>query len=287
MVATRVGALRVGATLLVAAVATVALAPAAGTSTIVPLSVGVTHTTYETLAVAEAPELVRHVAALIADAFDVPLPPHVVLGVYPTRTAFADALVRDVGVARSAAVEVAATAIGLALPRMVFLLAGDADDDRVRLVAHEVMHLVQHEVAGPRTRPAQWLMEGSAEWAALTLLDRLGATGVEARRQVARTAAQAYLTAQPRFTLEMARRPGDFRRWQHAAGTLVPYQVAYVMTEYLVALRGAAALMDYFRAFRDDDDLGRNFERAFGTSTGEFTRGARAAIARSSAQPPS
>jgi hypothetical protein len=279
---------RFGPTLLIVALAAVALAPASGRSAIVPLrTTSDVLRSYDALVRADAGELVRHVAALVGDAFAVPLPPDVVLGLYPDRHAFAHALVREVGLAPRLAFELAGTAIGVALPRTVFLLTEREDPDRVRLVAHEVMHLAQIELTGPEARPPRWLTEGSAEWAALTVLDRLGVDGVAERRWRARDAAHVYLTTHPEFTLALVDGAGDFRRWERATGSLVAYQVAYAMAEQLVARSGVAALVDYFRAFRDDGDSAKHFARVFGTTTARFARDARAAIARSAAARPS
>jgi hypothetical protein len=279
--------LELGPTLLIVTLVALTLAPDSGRSAVVSLVTPRAAVSYDVVATAGAGEMLGHVATLAADIFGVPLPPQVVLHLYPTPTTFAHGLVREIGLTPRVALELAGSAIGLAVPRTVFLLADGDEDDRVRLVAHEVMHLVQHELAGSTGRPAQWVMEGTAEWAALTLLDRLGATGVTARTAAARTAARRYLAAEPDFTPAIVQRPADFRRWQRRVGDLVAYQVAYALGEHLVAHHGLPAVVAYFRAFRDADDPATNFERAFGASTAEFTAAARAAIGLATTPPPS
>ena len=269
---------RLGPTLLNVMLVALAVAPASIRSDVVYL-VGVHEAgTYEAFSAASPREMVRGVAGLIAEMFDVPPPPHVRLHVYPSQLTFAHGLVRDVGLAPRVALELASSAIGLALPRTVFLLADRGEDDRLRLVAHEMTHVVQLELSGARARPAQWAMEGTAEWAALTLLTRLGAVGIDERIDAARTAARRYLDAHPAFTPAVLRRSADFRRWQRRVGDLIAYQVAYALAEQLVARHGLPAVVAYFRAFRDCDNPAKNFARAFGASTAEFTTQARMAL---------
>jgi hypothetical protein len=282
-----VQALRLGPTLLSVMVAAIALAPPSGRSDLIRLAGPHARATYGALAAADATAIVPQVAALVADLLDAPLPEDVMVHVYPSPLMLANGLVREVGMAPRLALELAGSAIGLAAPRAVFLLAGGDDPDRVRLVAHEVAHVVQLELAGPGARPAQWVMEGTAEWTALTLLGRLGAAGAEDRMADARAAARRYLAGDPAFTPAALRRSSEFRRWQRRVGDRLAYQVAYALADHLVARHGVPAVTGYFRAFRSDDDAGTNFAHAFGTSPEAFTGDLRAALGLRAAVPAS
>jgi hypothetical protein len=263
---------------LVAALAAVMFAPSVERPTSVRF-VGISApSSYEMVAAAAPRDLIRLVAAVLADALGLPLPPTVVLRLYATRDALEEGLVRDAGVAPRVAVELVGTALGLALPRTVLLLTADNPDGRVRLVAHEVMHLIQLELAGPTARPAQWLMEGTAEWAALTVLDHLGAAGVMALRRAVRIAARAYLDTHTDFIPASVRRPADFRRWQRRTGDVLAYQVAHALAERLVHRHGVTGVVAYFREFRKGLDAGTNFERVFAMSTAAFMADVRSAI---------
>ena len=64
-----------GPTLLVVALAAIAVAPMPSRSTVLTLSPVSARLSYASLAAADTPSLVRHVAAFIGRTFDVPLPP--------------------------------------------------------------------------------------------------------------------------------------------------------------------------------------------------------------------
>lgn len=256
--------------MLITALATVTLAPGVDRPTFVTFGALPPRASYDIVAAAGPRDMMRFVAAVLASDLGLPLPPTVVLRTYSTRASFREGLVRDVGVPGLVAAELAGSALGLALPRSVMLFTAGADDDRVRLVAHEVMHLVQLELAGPGARPAQWVMEGTAEWAALAVLDRLGAVDVAGRRHAARQGAARYLEMHPHFTPASVRRPVDFRGWQRRTGSVLAYQVAYALAERLVDRHGVPRVIEYFRAFRHTADAGANFERAFAIPTDVF-----------------
>lgn len=261
------------------ALAAVTRAPLAGQSMVLELTTAHGPVSYDAVARAGVGETAARIAALAAETFGVPLPHDVALHVYPTERALARGLVQEIGITPAVAVELAGSAIGLAGPRAVFLLTDGYEEDGVRLVAHELMHVIQHELAGPAARPAQWMMEGTAEWAALTLMARLGAPGVGERALAARAAARGYLAADPGFSPAAVRRASDFRRWQDRVGGVLAYQVVYAMADALVARHGLPAVVTYFRAFRDGDDHAKNFERAFGAMTAQFAVDARARLA--------
>ncbi|MGH7339985.1 MAG: hypothetical protein ACREKH_05790, partial [Candidatus Rokuibacteriota bacterium] len=184
-------------------------------------------------------------AAVLTAIFGVePLPP-VLLHTYTTRAALRQGLVQHAGLSPAAAVDLAATSLGLALPRAVLLLIGADHGDRVRLLAHEATHLLQLELAGTDARPAQWLMEGTAEWAAFMVLDRLRAPEVERRRMAAFAAADRYLIAHPTFTPAALHRPGQFTSWRRTVGDVLAYQVAYTLADRLVQRRGVPAVVAY------------------------------------------
>lgn len=261
---------------LAAVLATVTVTAHGDRATLVPLAAAWGPVPYAAVTAAAPQDMARAVAAVLAETLGIPPPPYVVLRTYATRAALRHGLVRDAGVPFGVAGDLSATAVGLALPRTVVLLTGSGDPDRVRLVAHEVMHVMQFELAGPTARPAQWLMEGTAEWGAFTVLERLGGVGLAARRDVARIAARAYLARDPAFTPAGVRSAADFLRWQTRVGDLLAYQVAYALAQELVDRRGVRGVVDYFRALGEGTDDAASFERAFATSTAAFIAGVRA-----------
>lgn len=277
--------LRVVQVALIGILTVLVAAPPVYDPAVVDLDGSVTQVSYELLETAPPSQVMPRVAAILTDVFGVaPLPP-VLLYTYTTRAGLRHGLIRRAGLSPAAAVDLAATSLGLALPRMVLLRVGANDGDRVRLLAHETTHLIQLELAGTDARPAQWLMEGIAEWAAFTVLARVGARDVDERRRAAFAAAARYLTGHPTFTPVTLRRPEDFTRWRGAAGDVVAYQVAYALAHRLVQERGVPAVVAYFRSFRDID-AGASFQRAFGRSVAAFMTGVRDAIRGTAARRP-
>ena len=55
----------------------------------------------------------------------------------------------------------------------------------LRLLAHELTHVAQIELAQGEGRAAQWLAEGMAEWAAFRVLERLSLDTLPERRRIA------------------------------------------------------------------------------------------------------
>lgn len=225
---------------------------------------------YQALETAPPAEVLPRVAAALTDILGVEPPPSVELHTYTTRAALRHGLMRHAGLLPGAALDLAATSLGLALPRMVFLRVGANNGDRVRLLAHETMHIIQLDLSGSHARPAQWLMEGTAEWAAITVLARLQAPDVHERRRAAFAAADDYLTRHHTFTPTVLTLPEAFTRWRRAMGDVLAYQVAYALAERLVQRHGVHAVVRYFRSFRDAEDPSANFQRAFGRSVAIF-----------------
>lgn len=261
---------------LLALAAVVALAPPLlAPSTTVRFAAPLTPVTYEVLSAASPSTMMSHVGPIVADVLGVPPPPFVRLHLYRSRGALRNGLVRHAGLSPSAAFALAATSVGLALPRTVLLLTSDGTDDRVRLIAHELTHLVQLELTGPAARPAQWLMEGTAEWTAFSVLERLGAPDVAMRRVTASRAARRFLAAHPRFTPGGIGSPDEFTAWRRRTGDALTYQVVYVLAERLVRSRGVPAVVAYFRSFREPTSAATSFERSFDTSMDALVERAR------------
>jgi len=265
-------------TTLAAALIAFTLAAPSDRAMIVPLVGALVPGSYESVAGAPPPEMARAVTAVLAATLGVAPPPYLTLRVYGSRAALERGLVHDGGLSPLAASELSTSAIGVALPRTVMLLDDGVDGDRVRLLAHETMHVLQLELAGTG-RPAQWLMEGSAEWAAFTVLERLGGAGVDERRRRAREVTRTYLAADAAFSPAGVQRPADFRRWQRAVGDLVAYQVAYTLANELADRAGARAFVVYFRALGEGTNHAAAFERAFALTPDAFIAAVRASLA--------
>jgi hypothetical protein len=138
-------------------------------------------------------------------------------------------------------------------------------------VAHELAHVSQIELAAGEGRAEQWLAEGMAEWVAFTVLERLQLDTLHQRRSVARSGIRnhAALVA-ARLDLDTLGSPRGFTVRHLREGSLPTYQLAFLMTDYLITRDGLPKVVEYFRSFSQRQNRFDNFKRAFGQSLGEF-----------------
>lgn len=142
---------------------------------------------------------------------------------------------------------------------------------RVGLVAHELTHVSQYELAGgQRGNSDQWLREGMAEWARFRVLEHFGL--------------RSYADSKGRV-LQEVRRVGSIekfpsltslvtnREWtttQNQSGRAATYAQAFLAFDLLVERRGSEAVLDYFRRFGRVNDRAANFQAAFGRPVDQF-----------------
>jgi len=219
---------------------------------------------------ADVEEIVTVMRAQLA----LPVPERVSVYVYDSRTAFREGLLDEGYVAPDRVNEIASFAAGLARPGRV-LLHARATRGRLewrRLIAHELTHVVQFELAGGDGRADQWLAEGLAERLAFDVLERLGVDSVADRRERALAGARKH----PGFTsgrLDLAAlgSPREFTLRHQRDGSLETYQLSFLMADYLVKRDGMPVVLDYFRTCRLTDRESA-FARTFGQPIQQFER---------------
>src|SRR2546428_375778 len=132
---------------------------------------------------------VRGLAGILVRDLGLPMPPTFTLYVYGGRLPFEHGLVQDAQVAPARAAELSEFAVGIGKRRQL-LLNDDGAQPRgrewLRLIAHELAHVSQIEMAQGEGRAEQWLAEGMAEWVAFPSLERLGARTLAHLKTVAR-----------------------------------------------------------------------------------------------------
>jgi hypothetical protein len=214
---------------------------------------------------------VTAIAAVIERELGVP-PFPVTFDFYLDDTAFEKGL-RELGHDPATARETARVMRGVGVPGRVLVnsqvLEPMSWSDRVRVLAHELTHCLQYELAGGnRGASEQWLREGFAEWVALTVLDRLRARPyAETRdRQWAAFRGSARSRA-PRLD-EMV----DFQGWITVVGRRdsAAYSQAFLAAEVLVQRHGAPAVISYFRQYATIPDRPTAFRAAFGEDPAAF-----------------
>jgi hypothetical protein len=218
---------------------------------------------------------VRGVAAVLMWDFGLPLPDRVGVFVYGGRRAFQQGLIADAGLGVSSASELSEFAIGVAGRGQLLLNGGDERDERewLRLIAHELTHVSQVQMAGGEGRGEQWLAEGMAEWVAYATLERLGVDSMRRWRSAAMSGVAAHpLLVDPGFVLHTVGTPQGFTDWHLRAGTRPAYQLSFLMADYLIGRQGLSRVKGYFEAFRRSPDRGDNFRLAFGGTLAEFER---------------
>ena len=219
-------------------------------------------------------EAVRGIAAIMAKSFGLPVPHRVVVHVYGGRRAFEQGLMRDARVSPVQAATLSDFAIGVGTRGQMLLNDQPADRterERLRLIAHELDHVSQIELAGREGRGEQWLAEGMAEWVAFSTLERLGVDTLERRRQAAMAGLRTRPTLLQRgLDLEAHGTPQGFTAWHLREGSVPVYQLAFLITDYLIERRGFDRTRGYFASFRRSGDRGKNFDAAFGSSRVDF-----------------
>jgi hypothetical protein len=222
------------------------------------------------------PAAVRGIAAILARDLGLPVPSRFTVFLYGSAKSFERGLVQDGDVSPARAAELADFAIGVGRRRQLLLNEEGADSSRrewLRLIAHEMTHVCQIELAEGEGRAAQWLAEGMAEWVAFTVLDRLHLDTMPNRREIARRGIRNHAALiSARLDLATLGTPRGFTVRHLKEGSVPTYQLAFLMTDYLIEQHGFARVVEYIRSFGTHQTPRENFERAFGITLDDFER---------------
>jgi hypothetical protein len=219
-------------------------------------------------------QAIRGIAAILVRELQLPMPPAFTAYVYSGRDGFERGLVADAHVSPLRAAELSEFAVGIGKRRLL-LLNDEGGTARgrewFRLIAHELAHVSQIEMAQGEGRAEQWLAEGMAEWVAFNVLERLGLDTVAKRRVMATAGIRnhAALVA-ARLDLETLGNPRGFTVRHLREGSLPTYQLAFLMADYLIARDGFPRVVAYFRSFERGQDRHVNFRSTFGQSLEHF-----------------
>jgi hypothetical protein len=198
---------------------------------------------------------------------------------YASREALAEALVSS-GYDPAAADRITSTIGALAADGQIVLnegaLAHRPWSHRIAVLAHELTHAVQYQLAdGRRGASDQWMREGFSEWVSVRVLERLDITTLPRMRyrQMRHVRNSPHLPplqtlAKSEEWLDIGVRPG------HTA--MYPY--AFLAVDLLVQQHGTAKVIDYFRLFAFTDDREWAFRTCFGQDVASFERALRARV---------
>jgi hypothetical protein len=218
--------------------------------------------------------VVRGVATVLARDLGLPVPERFMVYIYSSRAVFEQGLIRDGRLPGLRAAELGEFAVGVGKRRQLLLhdVGGPpAARDWLRLVAHELTHVAQIELAQGEGRAEQWLAEGMAEWAAFKVLERLGLDTLAERR----AAALHHVREHPalrggRLDLEGLGTPRGFTARHLREGSLETYQLSFLMADYLIRRHGFASLPEYFRGLSTGRDRHEGFWYGFGRTLEAF-----------------
>ena len=219
-------------------------------------------------------DAIRGISAIIVRDLSLPLPFTFTAYVYSDRHGFERGLIDDANVAPVRAAELSEFAVGIGKRRQL-LLNDESGTARgrewYRLIAHELAHVSQIEMAQGEGRAEQWLAEGMAEWLAFNVLERLNLDTVNNRRQMATAGIRNHgALVAARLDLETLGNPRGFTVRHLREGSLPTYQLAFLMADYLIARDGFPRVVTYFRSFERKQDRHANFRETFGQSLEQF-----------------
>jgi hypothetical protein len=208
----------------------------------------------------------------------------VTLHVAPHRVAFED-LLRAHGHPPQLARDTAATMDAIGGFRRILLNEQSLRDapwpDRVALLSHELVHVLQYELGGGvRGTSDQWLREGFADWVTARVLESLGLGSPGRSRHRALHALSSSRRVDELPSLGAMSTFPAWIEWRRAQPDLPAYEMAFLAVDLLVARHGLAAVVDYFRRFAHVQDRTGNFARAFGETLAEFESAFRAELRR-------
>jgi hypothetical protein len=229
---------------------------------------------------ADSKELTNHeravqgIAAILGRDLRMPMPDKVTVYVYSSRQVFEQGLIRDAHVSPVRAAELSDFAIGVGRRRQL-LFNDEAYDHRgrewLRLIAHELAHVSQIELAQGEGRAEQWLAEGMAEWVAFSVLERLGLDTVQHRRTVAAAGIRTHAAlVAAKLDLETLGTPRGFTVRHLKEGSLPTYQLAFLMADYLITRDGFDRTVQYFKGFSHGGGRRETFKSAFNQSLEQF-----------------
>ena len=235
---------------------------------------------------AERPESLDRVIAVLRE-LKLPLPSTTRVYIYSSRQAFRRGIVDDAHLSPDGADELAAFAVGLARPGRVLLNGklSDAGSEWLRLVAHELTHVAQFQLAGGEGRADQWLAEGVAEHVAFQALERMGIGSLERHRKVAlRRARGQAAVAQSRLDLATLGSPRQFTLRHQREGSTATYHLTFLLADYLVQQHGFDKVVQYFSRLRTRSSAAA-FAATFGQTLEAFEREVLPYLKRAMADP--
>lgn len=194
---------------------------------------------------------------------------------YPYREAFAQGLTEQFNTDPTLARAIAKSTLGRIRQTKEgkqFLVNKEILDDlrwpeRIHVLAHEITHIVQYELADGRLTGDLWLIEGFADWVAYQVLEALGLDTFSRRKHLKIAQVKHEREHSPLSQMVTVQ---DWEALNARYGSAIPYAQAFLATDLLIEQRGLSAVIDYFRRVPHATDLMQNFQAAFGVELATF-----------------
>ncbi len=238
-------------------------------------------------------QIIGAIASAIRDKLGLPFSPAYKAYVCADEAAFTEGLLRHLGVrAIGSDWRVVPVAAGIATPVGVFFrgdfLARTPPRRRVQLVAHELAHLCQQDLARNRQdRMPVWMVEGHADWVAYQVLDLLGLVAYDVSRAVVVHSVAVSVTPVEHFPdLDTL---ADHEAWNRSVRSIpATYGQAFLAVEYLIGRSSRAALVKFMGSAVEADNPEDRWVEAFSMPSRGFMDDFRAhlrSLARSATGP--
>ena len=223
--------------------------------------------------IADYPSAIDAIVRVLVQKYKLPVPRHT-LTIYSTREEFEAGLIEHLGMdpplARTTA-SFAQAAVGrdrILVSELAVAKLGWPE--RIELMAHELVHAVQVELAGQPLNRLQWLTEGYAEWIAYAVTESLGLDDMSRQKvritNLLRKAGGA--GSLPRLADMNVMAQWIDSRVKH--GYTATFSYSFLIVDYLIERHSFATTQDYFRSFRTSGNYFANFNSAFGKNLKEF-----------------
>ena len=224
------------------------------------------------------------IVSVMTEDLQIPLPnTSFTLYFYPYREAFAQgltekfktdpALAREIG--KSALGRIRQTKEGKQLLVNEEILEPLNWPARIHVLAHELTHIAQYELAQGRLAGDLWFIEGFADWVAYRVLEVLGLDTFSRRRNQKIAQLKREEGHLPLPSLAQMVTVKDWDALSARYGSAIPYAQAFLATDLLIQQHGVTSVVNYFRLVSHSRDRVENFQAAFGeellTFEGRFT----------------
>lgn len=214
-------------------------------------------------------ELIQTTAWVMRERLELPFPATLKAYVYVNEATLVDGLITIAGETSGDAWDRGRFAAGVATRVGVFLrgdyLARLHLVGRVGLLAHELAHVSQRKLAeGGRTRAAQWILEGHADWVKFQVLDLLGYRSYAASREDIVHCVLAAATPIKLFPDLQAL--ASTTRWIQSInqlGSAATYGQGFLAVDALVERYGSAKVVEFLGRFALDADPREHWRSVF------------------------